>query len=90
MHCPDTTGTGIGTEAAGDALLIIRDILIGGLEAGDLSDHTLGFQIPPADRTGRADGLAQMTVTAGGTGKATVCLIILGRLKIARYVVGDC
>ena len=89
MHCPDTTGTGIGTEAAGDAFRIIGDILVRGLESGDLSDHTLGFQIPPADRTGRADGLAQMAVTAGGAGKTTVGLIVLGRLEIARNIVSD-
>lgn len=28
VHGPDPAGTGIGTEAAGDALLVIRDIFV--------------------------------------------------------------
>jgi len=89
MHCPNAAGAGIGTKATADTLLIIGDILVRCLEARFRSDWVFGLQIPPADCTSRADGLTEMTVTAGGAGQTAVGLILLGCIGSHRQVMGD-
>ena len=62
LHDPYSTRTGISTEAAGNALLLIGYIFI-----ANLAGH-----LPPCDGIGRAHGLTEMTVPALAAGKTAV------------------
>ena len=63
LHDPYATGTGISTEAAGNAFLFIGDVFITYF-TGHLS---------PGDGIGGTHGLAKMAITAFTAGEAAVC-----------------
>ena len=63
-HQPDPAGTGVGAEAAGDALVIVGNIFI-----------VLFIELDPADGAGGTDGFTHMTVTAGTAAHAAVSLM---------------
>ena len=62
LHDPYATGTGISTEAAGNAFLFIGDIFIA----------NFAWHLSSGDGISRAHGLAEVAIPAFSTGKAAV------------------
>ena len=79
-HHPDTAGTGIGAESTGDTFIVIGDILIA---------HPIGTRhdLTAINGTGRADGLTEMTVTAGTTAQTAGRLLILGDATVGDRII---